>query len=271
MKRKARTTSSWRPKGQKYPRATFTRTGTMVWPPVSTVRPRSYVLTPETKYFDCGFNVAITAGGTSWTGTEVPMDNYVNSSGAGAAYTDACLLPTANGSAYGQVNGNRYKLKKIRVRGRIDIPGKTSQASVKQSVASRLMLIMDEQPNGAQAQGEDIMQANGSNGENLFAFKRVAENSSRFRILKDEFFVHNPANAVNDTTAGSVSDVWESHKFSFQYQPRKPKEVSIKSGNATPTVGGTSNCNIFMLAFGVLHNSVEPVHIWGQSRAYYCD
>ena len=61
---------------------------------------RAYIRNAETKYFDTGINTSVTFGGTSWTGSEVPCDNYINSSGAAAAYTDSALIPSANGSGY---------------------------------------------------------------------------------------------------------------------------------------------------------------------------
>ncbi len=224
----------------------------------------------ETKYFDCGFNGAITWTGSDWSASEVPMDNFVDSSGSSSAYTDSCLLPTAIGSAYGQVNGNRYKLKKIRVRGIVSINVQSDQADVKIGTNVRLMLIHDEQPNGAQAQGEDIMQDIGAAGENLFSYKRVAESSGRFRILKDDFIMLQPATAGTDgTNTNSVAT--QSAMFSFQYQPNSPILVNIKSGNATPTIGGTINCNMFLLLAGNQGQAAVATFIRGASRAYYVD
>ncbi len=226
---------------------------------------RASAMTPETKYFDTGINIAVGVTGADWTGTEIPCDNYVNSSGSAAAYTDSALIPSANGSAYGQVVGNRYKLKKIRVRGRIFPGTAVDQADVSVGAVSRLMLVMDTQPNGAQAQGEDVMQDIGAAGETIFSYKRVADTSGRFRILKDIFMDLNVSAVGTDgTNTNSVGFLAQS--FSFQYQPQVPIQVNIKSGNATPTIGGLSSCNIFLLL-----NSQVGATIVAASRAYYCD
>ncbi len=224
----------------------------------------------ETKYFDCGIFTSVTFAGADWSDTEVPCDNFVNSSGTAAAYTDSCLLPTAIGSGYGQVNGNRYKLKKIRVRGTFKVVVVQDAADMLLPTYVRLMLIHDEQPNGSQAQGEDIMQDIGASGENLYSYKRVAASSGRFRILKDEFSTLQPAVAGTDG-ASTNSLGWEGGNFSFQYQPNNPILVNVKSGSATPTVASTINCNMFLLIAATRNDSATAVTITAASRAYYVD
>ncbi len=224
----------------------------------------------ETKYFDCGIATSVTWAGSDWSASEVPCDNYVNSSGSSAAYTDSCLLPTAIGSAYGEVNGNRYKLKKIRVRGSLRTPVLVDQADAVLPVFVRLMLIHDEQPNGAQAQGEDIMQDIGAAAENLFSYKRVASTSGRFRILKDNFITLQPAVAATDG-ASTNSSTAEGATFSFQYQPNAPILVNVKSGSATPTIASTINCNMFLLVAANRAGAAIAIGINAASRAYYVD
>lgn len=226
---------------------------------------RVSVLYPETKYFDVGINVAVTSGGSDWTATEVACDNYINSSGTAAAYTDSALIPSAIGSGYGQVNGNRYKLKKIRVRGQLYTGPAQDQADVPTARAYRLMLVMDTQPNGAQAQGEDVMSDIGAN-ETLYAFKRTSTSSGRFRILKDKIGMFQVSAAGTDG-ASTNSIGYYDQQFSFQYQPKVPIQVNIKSGNSTPTIAGLESCNIFLL----LHTSGNAVTIRAASRCYYCD
>ncbi len=234
---------------------------------------RATVSFDETKYFDCGINTAVTWSGASWADSEVPCDNFVNSSGTAAAYTDSALVPSAVGSGYGQVNGNRYKLKKIRVRGNLSTAVRVDQADVQAPLMTRLLLVMDMQPNGAQAQGEDIIQDMGAGGENLFSFKRVASTSGRFRILKDHFVILQPGYTATDhaTNSSTNSNVLYSENFSFQYQPKTPILCNIKSGNATPTVAGLVNCNIFMLLASNTSTSAVACTIVGSSRAYYVD
>ncbi len=242
------------------------RTRSQGFAPTSTM----LAMVPETKYFDTTFSLLHTWAGTSWADSEVPMDNYVNSSGVIAAYTDSAMIPSANGSAYGQVVGNRYKLKKFRCRGSLWPTLQQNQADPTAAVEARLLLVMDTQPNGAQAQGEDVLQDLGSGNNNLYSYKRVATSSGRYRILKDLIVMLQPTVAAADGT-NTNSEAFESHYFNFQYSPKVPIQVNIKSGNATPTVAGLETCNIFMLLGAQQANSDVSINITGAARAYYCD
>lgn len=220
----------------------------------------------ETKYFDTAILSTITSGTNDWTGTEVPCDFYVDSNGTSAAYTDSALVPSAIGNAYGQVMGNRYILKKIRVRGSLWTGPVTAQTDVALGRPYRLMLVMDTQPNGLQAQGEDIMQDVGTS-ETLYSFKRMSAEGTRFRILKDQIGILQQDNSANDTTVGSVSNNYKREHFSFQYQPSSPIMCQVKSGSAVPTIGSVVNCNIFLL----LHTQGEAISIEAAARCYYKD
>lgn len=233
---------------------------------------RASLMMPETKYFDVGINGSTTWAGTTFADTEVPCDNYVNSSGTAAAYSDSALIPSAVGSGYGQVNGNRYKLKKIRVRGDVAVNILPVQDDANYARLVRVMLVMDTQPNGTQAQGEDIIQDVGASSENLYAYKRVASSSGRFRILKDQFITLQPTTAQTDGTATS-SNGFQSQQFSMQYQPKTPIQVNIKSGNSTPTVAGLETCNIFLLMAGIDagNGSAVQTFMHASARTYYSD
>lgn len=229
---------------------------------------------PETKYFDCGINATVTTAGATWADTEVPCDNYVTSDGTTGAYTNSCLIPTAIGSGYGQVNGNRFKLKKLRIRGVVKQNVRSDQANAPQAGIVRIVLVMDKQPNGAQAQGEDIFQDFGATAENLFAFMNVSACSGRFRILADRTVILQPAVAASDnagTTAFTNTSAPETKMFKLSWKPKRPMQVNIKAGSSTPTIASTVDCNIFLLVFGVDENGAAASTIQACSRCYYAD
>lgn len=235
--------------------------------------PRAFVkaATPETRYFDVGINTACLTAGTTWADTEVPADFYVNSAGSPAAYTDSTLIPTAQGTAYGQVTGNRYKLKKVRVRGRLSVGVTTGQTGVLNPCSVRVLLVCDYQPNGAQAQGEIIMQDFGAAPENEHSFLSMAEAPGRFQILSDKTYLMNPATAVNNAAGTTVSQNYNDVKFKCVYAPRVPVDVMIKNGNATPTVAGCVSHNIFLLCYASSYTAALSVTMVAASRAYYCE
>jgi len=223
----------------------------------------------EVKYFDVGINASVTTAGTTWADTEVPADNYVNSGGAAAAYTDSCLVPTAQGSGYGQVNGNKYTLKTLRVKGSLSVPTNTAGTTVYNPIPVRLVLVMDNMPSGSQAQGEDVFQDFGATEENAYSFLRMAAGGGRYTILKDKIINITPVVSANNAAATTVSTSYTQPHFKFAVKPNK--EVQIKTGNATPTVAGTVNCNVFLLAYAYQSTGAVAVTVQACSRAYYVD
>jgi len=173
----------------------------------------------ETKYFDAGINAAVTTAGTTWADTEDPCDNYVNSGGAAAAYTDSCLVPTAQGSGYGQVTGSKYLMKTVRVKGSLYVPPVTGGTVVSTPVPVRLVLVMDTMPSGAQAQGEDVFQDFGATEENGYSFLRMASGGGRYQILKDKIITVTPVAAANNAGATTVSTTFTQPHFKFAVKP----------------------------------------------------
>jgi len=231
---------------------------------------RSRVMPPETKMFDVTFTSA-TSSAADWTGSEVPMTSYIDSTGTTvSAYTDSALIPSAIGAGYGQVQGNKYYLKNIRVRGEIQPQTGVDQADVPNPATCRVILVHDTQPNGAQAQGEEVLTDLGSAAQCQYSFLAMGAGSGgRFRILKDKTYRLQPAAASTDGT--NTSSVMRSGAtFSFSYKPKKPIQVILKANSTTPTVASLSNNNIFLLA----HTSLATggaVSIIGASRCYYQD
>jgi len=223
----------------------------------------------ETKYFDASFQGNISTA-ADWTGSEVPCTNYIQSDGTTVgAYTDSALIPSAIGAGYGQVSGNTFFLKKLRVRGML-LPSVTADSADVLSAASvRLSLVLDLQPNGAQAQGEQVFSDMGGGNQCSFSFLAMgAGTGGRFRILKDKIFILQPGTAGTDG-ASTNSVTRYGAQFNFSVNWRKALRVILKANSSTPTVASLANCNIFLVCHGGLDAGV--VSISGVSRAYYTD
>jgi len=224
-------------------------------------------ITPtETKYFDCSFNATV-ASAADWTGTEVPCTNYIQSDGTTVgAYTDSALIPSAIGAGYGQVSGNQLYLKKLRCRGSI-LPDVTSDSpDVLDAATVRVSLVLDMQPNGAQAQGEQVFSDMGGASQCTYSFLAMgAGTGGRFRILKDKTYILQPASAGTDG-ASTNSVTRTGVQFSFSVNWRKALRVILKANSSTPTVASLANCNIFLLA-----HADGACTIAGVSRCYYTD
>lgn len=230
---------------------------------------RSTSVPQETKYFDTALTQTVAAA-ADWTGTEVPASSYISSDGTTvSAYTDSALVPSAVGAGYGQVIGSKYYLKALRVRGQLISNAASDQADVLPATTVVLALVHDTQPNGAQAQGEEVFTDLGAANQCTNSFQAMGAGSGgRFRIIKRKVFVLQPGTASTDGTNTS-SVVNGTANFSFEYQPKNPILCCIKSNSATPTIASISDNNFFLLAHASQGN--PPVTIAAASRAYYCD
>lgn len=219
----------------------------------------------ETKYFDTSFGQTI-ATAADWTGTEVPCTNYIQSDGSTlGAYTDSALIPSAVGSAYGQVVGGKYRIKKIRVRGALVSTALPDLADVPVSNIVRLCLVLDTRPNGAQAQGEEVFGDMGTAAQNSFAFLAMGGGQGgRFRILKDFMVVEDAVTSATDGT-NTNSSTRAGQIFQFTWKPRVPFEVILKTSGSTPAIAQLSFANIFLLC----HGSLNGTTLSGCSRVYY--
>jgi len=229
------------------------------------------VVPTETKYFDTSFSQSV-AVAADWTGTEVPCTNYVQSDGTTlGSYTDSALIPSAIGAGYGQVGGNKYYLRRLRIKGEIASGIAADQADVPVPVSVRMSLVLDTQPQGAQAQGEQVYADMGSATQNNFSFMAMAAGSGgRFQILKDKLFMLQPAVAGTDG-ASTNSVVRNSALFKFNVNWKKALAVVLKANSATPTVASLSNYNIFILVHSAAAGATPAVAIHGCARAYFVD
>jgi len=219
----------------------------------------------ETKYFDTSQSQAVSSA-ADWTGSEVPSTNYVQSDGTTVgAYTDAALIPSAIGAGYGQVNGSKYRIKKIRCRGIVTSTAASDNNDVGAPAGVRLVLVQDTRPNGAQAQGEEVFTDMGGASQCNFSYLAMgAGQAGRFRILKDQFVVLNPAVAATDgVNTNSFSRNGE--MFSFTWKPKVPPEVLLKANSSTPTVASLSSMNVFLLA----HSDSAAITVQACTRTYY--
>jgi len=220
----------------------------------------------ETKYFDTSFLQTITTG-ADWTGSEVPCTNYIQSDGTTVgAYTDSALIPSAVGAGYGQVNGSKYYLHKLRIKAQVVATALSDQADVLLPFTTRVVVVMDTQPQGAQAQGEIVFSDMGSAPQCNFSFLAMAAGSGgRFRILKDKIIIHQPGTAGTDGAA-TLSVVNGGALFKANLNFKKPLQIMLKANASTPTVASLSNYNIFILA-----HTGGAAQIQGCARAYFKD
>lgn len=226
----------------------------------------------ETKYFDVAINDDVTATVTTWADSEVVCSHQITAAGGSTAYTGSALLPTAQGAAYGQVNGNKYWVKHFRFKGKVSVPVTTSLANVTNGPTVRVLLVLDKQPNGAQAQGEQVMQSFGVGPQNAFTFQDVGDTVGRFQVIRDKIMILKPVATDNNSSASTGSIAFEQRMLKLNWKPQVPVKVSIKSNSNTQGVAQTNSHNLFLLVFGITDaGSSVAVNLTGCGRTYYVD
>lgn len=129
----------------------------------------------EPKYFDTGKLDASISVANTWAGSEVDPTTFNT------------LCVPIKGSGINQRIGRRIAVKKIKIRGFIIVPGQSSQSTADAAQYFRLVLFMDKQTNGTQAQGEEVFADPqvAANGNACLTFQSL-NNFGRFEVLKDE-------------------------------------------------------------------------------------
>lgn len=234
-----------------------------------TIVRRSSTFAPEIKHFDTSFAFTV-PGNADWTGTEVACTNYIQSDGTTVgAYTDSALIPSAVGTGYGNVQGSKYMLKSVNVRGEIVFGAVSDAADMYGMKSVRLVLVRDKMPGGSQAQGETIFPDMGTAPQCNYSYLSLASGvGGRFEILADKVFTHD--NIVAGTDGASTNSLgFNGRSFKMSWSSKRGIPVNIKSSGATPATSQLSDCNIFLLAHA--SGTTPTVTLNGASRASFYD
>jgi len=219
----------------------------------------------EEKYFDVsGFSTV--SAGANWEGTEVPCDNYIEDDGVTlGAYTESALIPSANGPGYGQVLGAKYQIKRIYVKGHVQITAVGDLADVPESHPTRIALVMDKQAGGAQLQGENVFSDMGNVAACVYSCQQQGLLSHKYQVLMDHTGMHDVSSTSTDG-GNTCSACWTAVPFSFSYEPSHPLIVNVLTSGATPSVAQLKDVNIFLLCLSGRVGTITFV-----SRCYYTD
>jgi len=227
----------------------------------------------ETKYFDCQFDGSVSST-ANWTNTVIPMAQYMAADGVTpSAYTGAALIPSAVGAGYGQVVGNKYYIKKLKIRGKFICPPNAPGSDKGRTAMLRWLVVLDTQANGAQAQGDAFMTDWGTTAEMIDSFMSISSGSGgRFQILADQRFEFNPTSMYYDSALNQFGATFGGKLFEFEKRWKDGLEVVIKGGGATPSITALSSTNIFMVATSYNDTAgAQALLVRGMSRCSYCD
>lgn len=181
-------------------------------------RTRGALGVTERKYFDTFLNAAALTSPNTWAGTEVDPA------------TLNCLFCPQEGSDIDNRVGRKVNVVKMIVRGVIVILKQANQTASDDGALCRVILYMDQQTNGTQAQGENLMQDPGAANASLCMsiFQNTA-NFGRFRVLKDKVLTLSNPNIAWDGTNMEQQGTNRAFKFSLKF--RRPVTVRFNGTN----------------------------------------
>lgn len=212
----------------------------------------------ESKYFDSFVDGAAIAEGTAWTGTE--LDPTANS-----------LFTPNEGSDIDNRIGRKVSVYKIVIRGSIQSAALPDQADIVGSPACRIILYMDKQTNGTQAQGEEVMASPGAATTALCSstFQNLA-NLGRFRVLRDKYYKLGLSTAAPDYAALPATSSQNHPHIPFKLTVKFNKPITVKF-NATNggTIGDIVDNSFHLIGTKSGTGFVTTINY--QCRTYYKD
>lgn len=227
---------------------------------VPSARPRYYrvagrsagalVTVAEKKYFDSTRAVSTLA--TGWADSEFDPT------------TLNCLFAPQQGTAINQRVGRKVQVQKIKIRGLLSYSAVATASAIQQFPACRVIVYQDQQTNGVQSQGEQVIATTGSTNEQVICNYQNLDNFGRFRVLKDKTFVLRDA-VANTTTTDQVSQDFAPVPFKFSLNFKKPITVHFNAANGGSVADITDNF------FHVIAMSTDTCTITYQARVVFVD
>lgn len=175
----------------------------------------------EMKYWDTFLTGTAISEAVSWAGAEIDPATYLS-----------LFNPSEGADINGRI-GRKVQVMRIAIRGLIHTNALQDQVDSVANPATRVILYMDQQTNGAQAQAETLMQTNEAAVNNVFCGFQNTANFGRFRVLRDITIRGRDSSPMTDgASTGSITagDI----PFKINYRFKQPVTVKFNATN-----GGT--------------------------------
>lgn len=200
----------------------------------------------EKKFFDSGFNGALSANGTAIDGEKDPT-------------TLLCLNCPAQGDGESQRDGRQISMQSINVKGVVQIAAQADQTAGDQVPDIFIALVLDKQTNGVQLDSEDVFD-NPASATALAAQPfRNLEYSQRFRVLKT-------VKVSAQDLAGAIQPVFDGTNIEQQgaqipfsmYCKLNGMKVNFISGQTTSVIAAIADNSLHIVAYAS-NTSMAPV------------
>lgn len=216
----------------------------------------------ESKYTDTVFGgpVRDQATGQAWNGTELdPTATPANT-----------LFAPPQGTGIDERVGRSVHLYKLSIRGILTSTAEANQADILSSPFTRLILYIDQQTNGVQSQGEDVIGSIVASTDLFTAiqFHQNINNFGRFRVLKD--VILRPRIVTAGTDGANTNSQNISH-IPFKMSVKFPKPLRIKFDGTTAGGSVADIVDNSLHLIGMSSNGDFTTNLSYSCRGYYKD
>jgi len=161
------------------------------------------------------------------------------------------LTGIGQGNGESQRLGRKYSIQSLHIRGFVEVAQVESQTAPLDDILARLVVVWDQQTNGAQLTATDVMDAGLTDDINSF---RNLQHTGRFRVLKDKTF----RIALNSQTNEGAINLFAAPKIEIPFK----MNFDFKKNPIVVTTSGTAN-----QITAVSDNSIHLIGIATSTRA----
>lgn len=201
----------------------------------------------EKKFKD--YDLLAQATSPTWAGSEL------DPTGIG------CLSAVAQGDGESERDGRVYQIHSLHIKGWIETQAVESDTNPMDDFMTRLVLVQDTQTNGAQLNGEDVIDTV-SSVYDINGFRNL-QYSTRFKVLKDKMLRTTGANtAMNEGAPNLFSN--GSVRIPFSFNKRFKKPITVRCSSTTATVAAVTDNSLHLI--GVTRSGTTVPTISYRSR-----
>ena len=218
-------------------------------------RTRGALAMTERKYFDSFLSAHAMLAGNTWAGGELDPATLLT------------LCVPSEGSDIDNRVGRKISVHKVTIRGMIFVSAQVNITAGDQASVCRLVMFVDQQTNGAQAQAENLMSGPGAASAFLtpHTFQSTA-NFGRFNVLRDKTVTVQNPNMTWDGT--NIEAHGLSIPFKLSYRFKKPLVIRFNGTNGG-TVADIIDNSLHFIGFATSTNLAPQIYY--QSRCVYTD
>lgn len=218
----------------------------------SVARPRGAAVTGEMKYFDTELPAtSISLVTTTWVAGCMDDPTVTINLGDAAVNTPLCLFaPKVSAALNGRI-GRKVVIYKVKVRGFMNIPKQSVQATTDSATLIRTMLVLDMATNAAQMTAAQLMRDAGAADTTISSFQNP-DQFGRFKVLRDKTFTFSNASVTGAATVIEQSGMVRAFKMGYRWKYGLPVHFNSTNGgtvadiidNSLHVIDGTNDTSL---------------------------